>query len=62
MEAQGGNYIYKGNKYEVIRACKVKDPATQDWYAAIIYWNPNTQQTYVREINDFYNKFVKSNN
>jgi hypothetical protein len=49
-------YKYKGNEYEVFKQVKMKNPETREWDDAIIYMD-RKGDLYVRERNDFLNKF-----
>lgn len=43
-------YLYKG-------VCRMKNPTTGEWADAAVYCDE--KQTFVRELNDFNNKFKK---
>jgi hypothetical protein len=49
-------YEYKGNRYMILGTLKVKHPDTGEWFNAIRYEDRNGQN-YVRETDDFNNKF-----
>lgn len=51
-------YRYKGNEYRVTGTVMMKCPKTRKWLLAMKYeqYN-NSSQVYVREVNDFYDKF-----
>jgi len=63
-------YIYPKNKhiYQLLWECKMKDPTTGEWKEAVIYsqvLNSEGQcgeEKYVREKQDFLNKFQAVNN
>lgn len=48
-----------GNIYEVLGEAKMKNSITREWENCIIYRGKDTQETYVRETQDFMNKFEK---
>lgn len=52
-------YIYpkNGHEYYVNATIKMKSPDTGEWHDAVLYSNHKDRQTYVREYNDFFNKF-----
>lgn len=51
-------YEYKGHPYKKIGECLSKNPDTRNWYNAVIYTRQDVaSDTYVREKEDFYNKF-----
>lgn len=52
-------YFYPKNKhyYDVIEEVRCKDRITGKWYDAVLY--TDGKGTYVREKNDFYNKFIR---
>lgn len=56
-------YIYTKteHRYFPLYGCKLKCPITGEWYDAIIYKGIEDEKYYVREKNDFFNKFVKLN-
>lgn len=48
------------NKYRVLGTCKVKDPQTREWYDAVMYREAELGGgIYVREKEEFYQKFKK---
>ena len=52
-------YPKTGHKYIPLYKCKMKDFTTGVWRDAIIYEGIEDGNYYVREKNDFFNKFVK---
>lgn len=54
-------YYYKGNPYRVLGECKFKNPATRQWHEAVMYQRaddaPNKDEIYVRDKEEFYNRF-----
>lgn len=43
--------------YRIMDFCRMKNPTTREWVDAVIYRNIRTYDIYVREKNDFENKF-----
>lgn len=43
--------------YEIVGFCRMKDPTTREWVDGIIYRNIETFEVFVRERNDFEDKF-----
>lgn len=43
--------------YRIIDFCRMKNPTTREWVDAVIYRNVRTYEMYVREKNDFEDKF-----
>lgn len=56
-------YVYpkNGHQYMPLFRCRMKCPASGEWFDALIYQDYNTKHLYVRERRDFLNKFVKLN-
>lgn len=54
-------YVYPktGHMYSPMYWCKLKCPITGEWYDAVFYKGIEDEKYYVREKNDFFNKFVK---
>lgn len=54
-------YVYpkNGHQYMPLSRCRLKCPASGEWFDAIIYQDYNTKHLYVRERKDFLDKFVK---
>ena len=54
-------YVYPENNHVYLKcfSCKMKNPDTGDWLISTCYKDIDTGYYYVREIEDFYNKFVK---
>lgn len=54
-------YVYpkNGHQYMPLFRCRMKCPASGEWFDAIIYQDYNTKHLYVRERKDFLDKFVK---
>lgn len=55
-------YVYpkNGHYYEPLFRCRMKCPASGEWFDALIYQDYNTKHLYVRDKKDFFDKFVKS--
>lgn len=51
-----GKYSHDG-MYEIVDFCRMKDPTTHEWINGIIYRNIKTYEIFVREKNDFEDKF-----
>ena len=47
-----------GNIYEILGTCKMQDPTPREWLDAVIY-KDQSNNTYVREQEDFNNKFER---
>ena len=56
-------YVYPktGHKYYLEEYLKSKNPDTGEWYLAVRYFGINDQKYYVREHDDFFNKFIPLN-
>lgn len=55
-ESKSG-YPHNGT-YLIIDFCRMKNSISREWEDAVIYENPNGKR-YVRELNDFIDKFQK---
>lgn len=57
----GAWYVYpkNGHHYLPLFRCRMKCPATGEWFDALIYQDYNTKHLYVRDRKDFFDKFVK---
>lgn len=53
-------FIYPKNKhkYVITDICRLKSPESGIWYDAYIYKDIKTNNLYIREQNDFKNKFI----
>lgn len=45
--------------YVISNFCRMKNSISREWEDAVIYTNTTTHQHYVRELNDFIDKFQK---
>ena len=52
-------YPKNGHHYLPLFRCRMKCPATGEWFDALIYQDYNTKHLYVRGREDFFDKFVK---
>lgn len=52
-------YPKNGHHYLPLFRCRMKCPATGEWFDALIYQDYNTKHLYVRDKKDFFDKFVK---
>lgn len=54
-------YVYpkNGHQYMPLFRCRLKCPASGEWFDAIIYKGIEDEKFYVRERKDFLDKFVK---
>lgn len=54
-------YVYpkNGHQYMPLYRCRLKCPASGEWFDALIYQDYNTKHLYVRDRKDFFDKFVK---
>lgn len=61
-EIRGKLYVYpkNGHQYMPLFRCRMKCPASGEWFDALIYQDYNTKHLYVRDKKDFFNKFVKA--
>lgn len=50
-------YTYKGQKYEIFKEGRMKNPTSRIWEDAIIYISDKDGTLYVREKTEFYNLF-----
>ena len=48
-----------GHKYRILCECVMKLPIERTWVDAFVYVGLNNEQLYVREKQDFFNKFIK---
>ena len=53
-------YPKTGNRYVPLYRCKLKSPTTGDWHDAILYKSLEDGTMYVRERQDFFDKFVSN--
>lgn len=60
-EIRSKMYVYpkNGHHYLPLFRCRMKCPATGEWFDALIYQDYNTKHLYVRDRKDFFDKFVK---
>ena len=60
-EIRGKLYVYpkNGHQYMPLFRCRMKCPASGEWFDALIYQDYNTKHLYVRDKKDFFDKFVK---
>lgn len=60
-EIRDKTFVYPENShhYMPLYKCRMKCPASGEWFDAIIYQKCNTEELYVRERKDFLDKFVK---
>ena len=49
-------YVYKGHYYTVLQTLHMKNPSTGIWQEAVLY--TDGKETYVREAQDFFKKFI----
>lgn len=54
-------YVYpkNGHQYIPLYRCRMKCPASGEWFDALIYEDCETEKLYVRGRKDFFDKFVK---
>ena len=54
-------YVYpkNGHQYMPLYRCRMKCPASGEWFDALIYQDCKTENLYVRDRKDFLDKFVK---
>lgn len=54
-------YVYpkNGHQYIPLYRCRMKCPASGEWFDALIYEDCETEKLYVRDRKDFFDKFVK---
>ena len=48
-----------GHQYLSLYRCRMKCPASGEWFDALIYQDCNTKHLYVMDRKDFFDKFVK---
>lgn len=60
-EIRSKMYVYpkNGHHYLLLFRCRMKCPATGEWFDALIYQDYNTKHLYARDRKDFFDKFVK---
>lgn len=60
-EIENSLYVYpkNGHQYLPLFRCRMKCPASGEWFDALIYQDYNTKHLYVRDKKDFFDKFVK---
>lgn len=60
-EIENSLYVYpkNGHQYMPLFRCRMKCPASGEWFDALIYQDYNTKHLYVRDKKDFFDKFVK---
>ena len=58
---RGKLYVYpkNGHQYMPLFRCRLKCPASGEWFDALIYQDYESGYLYVRERKDFLDKFVK---
>ena len=54
-------YAYKGKHYQIINYGEMKNPQTRVWEECVIYIQLENRNTYVRNREEFFNKFKESN-
>lgn len=54
-------YVYpkNGHQYMPLFRCRLKCPASGEWFDALIYQDYESKHLYVRDKKDFFDKFVK---
>lgn len=54
-------YVYpkNGHHYLLLWSCRMECPITGQWFDALIYQDCDSKHLYVREKEDFFDKFVK---
>ena len=54
-------YVYpkNGHQYMPLYRCRMKCPASGEWFDALIYQDCKTENLYIRDRKDFLDKFVK---
>lgn len=52
-------YPKNGHQYIPLYRCRMKCPASGEWFDALIYEDCKTEKLYVRDRKDFFDKFVK---
>ena len=53
-------YKYKGKHYQVLSFGEMKNPYTRNWEDCVIYIQLENRKTYVRNKEEFFNKFEES--
>lgn len=54
----GKNGYSHDGKYHILREARMKNPTNGEWHDCVIYQDIVNEAVYVREKNDFYNKFI----
>lgn len=54
-------YTYKGKYYQIISYGEMKNPHTRNWEKCVIYIQLENRNTYVRNKEEFFNKFKEEN-
>lgn len=54
----GKNGYPHDGKYRIIREARMKNHYSGEWLDCVIYQDISNKSLYVREKNDFYNKFI----
>ena len=54
-------YAYKGKHYQIINYGEMKNPQTRVWEECVIYIQLENRNTYVRNREEFFNKFKEEN-
>ena len=50
-------YTYKGKHYQILSFGEMKNPQTRDWEKCVVYIQLENRNTYVRNKEEFFNKF-----
>lgn len=53
-------YTYKGKQYQVLIYGEMKNPYTRNWEECIVYIQLENRKTYVRNKEEFFEKFKES--
>lgn len=65
MDSTNGYFIviykYKGKHYQVLSFGEMKNPHTRLWEDCVIYIQLENRKTYVRNREEFFEKFKESN-
>lgn len=54
-------YTYKGKHYQILSYGEMKNPHTRDWEKCVVYIQLENRNTYVRNREEFFNKFKEEN-
>lgn len=54
-------YTYKGKHYQILGYGEMKNPHTRDWEKCVVYIQLENRITYVRNREEFFNKFKEEN-